>query len=67
MLASIVLCWHNMPAHFAYYYAGIFDANLTWPDLFFSADVIASISAHIKILQAINSAPIKNSGLAMRD
>ena len=54
MLASIVLA-----SHCAYYYAGIFDASLAGPDLFFSVGIIASISAPTKILQAINSGPIK--------
>ena len=62
MLASIVLA-----SHCAYCYAGIFDASLACPDLVFSAGVIASISAPTKILQTINSAPIKSSGLTTRD
>ena len=24
----LALCWHNMPAHYAFYYASIFDAGL---------------------------------------
>ena len=25
----LALCWHNMPAHYAFYYAGIFDGDLS--------------------------------------
>ena len=24
----LALCWHNMPAHYAFYYASIFDGGL---------------------------------------